>query len=236
MDKKIKVVKTKTKAKPKAKAKVKAKAKAKVKTTTTSTKSKNVNVSKNINTVKVVVNNPERKKTTTRRRKTTQPTNKINLADRLLIAQNNLRNDIQRELAISRKEKEEAKAIEKDTQAIKDIENRIIEQQKQREEKILEDSRNQFNFLKREGKKITERQKEEKEQIEQLLSPIKEKQKSVSFGGLPFAESQEINIAEAVEKRKPGRPKKQPGDPKSPYVRKKDKDKGAEDKGAEQDK
>jgi len=233
MDKKIKVVKTKTKAKPKAKAKVKAKAKAKVKTTT-STKSKNVNVSKNINTVKVVVN-PERKKTT-RRRKTTQPTNKINLADRLIIAQNNLRNDIQRELAISRREKEEAKAIEKDTQAIKDIENRIIEQQKQREEKILEDSRNQFNFLKREGKKITERQKEEKEQIEQLLSPIKEKQKSVSFGGLPFAESQEINIAEAVEKRKPGRPKKQPGDPKSPYVRKKDKDKGAEDKGAEQDK
>jgi hypothetical protein len=233
MDKKIKVVKTKTKAK--AKAKGKAKAKAKVKTTTTSTKSKNVNVSKNINTVKVVVN-PEQKKTTTRRRKTTQPTNKINLADRLIIAQNNLRNDIQRELAISRKEKEEAKAIEKDTQAIKDIENRIIEQQKQREEKILEDSRNQFNFLKREGKKITERQKEEKEQIEQLLSPIKEKQKSVSFGGLPFAESQEINIAEAVEKRKPGRPKKQPGDPKSPYVRKKDKDKGAEDKGAEQDK
>jgi len=233
MDKKIKVVKTKTKAK--AKAKGKAKAKAKVKTTTTSTKSKNVNVSKNINTVKVVVN-PEQKKKTTRRRKTTQPTNKINLADRLIIAQNNLRNDIQRELAISRKEKEEAKAIEKDTQAIKDIENRIIEQQKQREEKILEDSRNQFNFLKREGKKITERQKEEKEQIEQLLSPIKEKQKSVSFGGLPFAESQEINIAEAVEKRKPGRPKKQPGDPKSPYVRKKDKDKGAEDKGAEQDK
>jgi hypothetical protein len=226
MDKKIKVVKTKTKAKPKAKAKVKAKAKAKVKTTT-STKSKNVNVSKNINTVKVVVN-PERKKTT-RRRRTTQPTNKINLADRLIIAQNNLRNDIQRELAISRREKE-------DVQSMKDIENRIMEQQKQREEKILEDARNQFNFLKREGKKITERQKEEKEQIEQLLSPIKEKQKSVSFGGLPFAESQEINIAEAVEKRKPGRPKKQPGDPKSPYVRKKDKDKGAEDKGAEQDK
>jgi len=204
----------------------------------TKPKSKNIKVTKEqkltkgqktINTLKVVINNPQKKT-----RSITQQPKQMSAMDKFIIAQNNLRNDIQRELAIQKKEKEDRdKELDELKRYQRQLQVRQYEQLK-RESKINEDAKKQFDFLKEQRQRNDMREQELQNKSELLFKKATfGYDESVSGGGgdVPFAFAR---VVEEKKKNPVGRPRKQPGDPPGKYTKRKDKEKQAEEKQAEE--
>jgi len=195
----------------------------------TKPKSKNIKVTKEqkskgqktINTLKVVINNPQKKT-----RSITQQPKQMSAMDKFIIAQNNLRNDIQRELAIQKKEKEER---DKELDELKRYQRQLQvrqDEQIKRESKINEDAKKQFDFLKEQRQRNDMREKELENKSELLFKKATYGYDEPGGGGgdVPFAFAR---VVEEKKKNPVGRPRRQPGDPPGKYTKRKDKEKQA---------